>query len=178
MLRGEGLFRPSTDKEKAEFFDYLENLMANYSLGFVSGRKHCLLYALDFCILSGTRPPLWAANAWCDAITRWHAARTSTLDEAFELPRPPHGRELNARRDRLELAPLIVAHVARRHRDTGKSITTIIRSMDGMWGLKERTLWDYYHDPDPSIRFLHRAFALAGGPTPPKRVALSKRTAE
>jgi hypothetical protein len=157
------MFRPATPEEGARLDQLIADQLDTYQLSFVSGRKQCLIFALYFCLATGTKPPLWVANACCDGILTWMAAQAPTLDAAFGLPRPPHGKTLTAKRDRIELAPLVVVEVARRHQATGKSVTAIIAAMALQLKLSDRTLWSYY--TDPSVQWLHQAFML------PKRTA-------
>jgi hypothetical protein len=55
---------------------------------YLADDKGAILEALDACLRTGTKPPLWLAQAFCDHYTRWRRLRVKTLDAAFGVQRP------------------------------------------------------------------------------------------
>jgi hypothetical protein len=155
VLKFEGTFGPATKAEGRATRRRITKLLAIYEAHFARGRGHCLLYAVDLCLRTGTPVPPWATNAFCDRMLSWLAFKAQTLDDAFAI-QPRHHKTLEAKRNRTEKAPLLVAEIGRRHQKTGKSPTAIIEDLAAEFDVSDRTIWAYYNDPSlAALRTLH-----------------------
>jgi hypothetical protein len=61
------------------------------------GDPRALLYVVDFCLRTGTKVPLWAAQEFCDRIDQWFRSQVATLDEAFGV-QAPKGEHFKSRK--------------------------------------------------------------------------------
>jgi hypothetical protein len=169
VFKFDGYARLATAEERRWVKGKTRQQLAIYEARFAkNGRAEYLLRALDWCLRTRTRPPLWVANAFCDRMLTWLSYRQPTLDKAFGI-KPLHRNTLKAKIDRMEIAPWVITEIARRHKENPKkSVTAIIGDLDhelgAKLGAKERTVWKYYDDP--GVRWLRRALGL---PDPRKR---------
>jgi hypothetical protein len=77
---------------------------------YARGNPLMLLIAVDACLRTGSKVPLWAAQKFCDQIDKWLRAQVKTLDEAFGVQRPA-GKHFDRRKKREALRPYIVLRV-------------------------------------------------------------------
>jgi hypothetical protein len=87
-----------------------EGYLAYYRKQYESGHFDGVLHAVDICLRSGRKVPLWAVQPFCDCFLNWAAFRVRTLDEAFKTP-PLSKRKFNAARMHNRLRPQLVHRV-------------------------------------------------------------------
>jgi hypothetical protein len=145
------LATPATAEEKRRMKRHIKKQLAIYEVRFTKeGRSDSLLLALDWCLRTATPVPLWYR------MLLWLAAKAPTLDTAFGV-KPLHHKTLKAKRDRIELAPSMVAEIGRRYKESGKSPTAIIGELADEFGISETTIWAYYGDPEMDwLRSIYR----------------------
>jgi hypothetical protein len=158
------LATPATAEEKRRMKRHIKKQLAIYEVRFTKeGSSDSLLLALDWCLRTATPVPLWVANAFCDRMLLWLAAKAPTLDTAFGV-KPLHHNTLKANRKRIELAPSIVAEIGRRYKESGKSPTAIIGELADEFGIGETKIWAYYGDPE--MEWLRAIYRLPKRTTP------------
>jgi len=89
---------------------YLARCRKRYESGHADG----LLDAVDGCVRTGRKVPLWAAQPFCERYLDWADARVQTLDQAFGIS-PLSRRKFRARKEHNRLRPLVVYRVIQLH---------------------------------------------------------------
>ena len=120
------------------------------------GNPTALLIAVDACLRSGSKVPLWAAQEFCDRIDEWFRFQARTLDEAFGAERP-RGKHFDKRRKRERLRPRIVLRVLQLNRQDEPIGGGLFERVGRELGVSASYVSDVYYENDsPSLRLLLR----------------------
>jgi hypothetical protein len=115
---------------------------------FEAGDAKFLLEAIDFCARSGSKLPLWAAEAWCARYGKWCRYEAKTLDQAFGVERK--GEHISARKRREWLKPRVALEVSRLHTQERLPIDEALFERVGeIYGISVGTARDVYYSDNP-----------------------------
>jgi hypothetical protein len=110
-----------------------------------SGHPDGVLHAVDFCLRSGRKVPLWAAQVFCDGFLDWAGCRARTLDAAFKLPTLSQ-REFSTRREHNRLRPLVVRRVVHAHMEGRPIEGSTFAEIGAELGTSEATVRRIYYE--------------------------------
>jgi AraC-like DNA-binding protein len=116
-----------------------------------SGHPAAVLDAVDICLRSGQRVPLWAAQPFCDRYLDWAAGRSRTLDDAFGVV-PLTQRKFATRRRHDGLRLKIVYRVLRLHKQEHKPIGAVtFATVAQELNVSESTVRRIYYDKTSAV---------------------------
>jgi hypothetical protein len=133
--------------------------LAEFEKRYRKGHKGALLDAVDGCLRTGRKVPLWAAQLFCDCYLDFVDARVQTLDQAFGIPTTT-SRQFEARKKHNRLRPKVVYRVVRLNKIENMSIGGELFAKIGKeLGASASTVSRLYYDK--AGKFLEKIFTKA-----------------